>query len=207
MQIIILADDKQKAELLSKNKNENVCIEFVNDYHQLSSYKNADALFILHNEINTNELQSLTTRPVFIHSVISTLRDLNLTANVSRINAWPTFLQRELWEVSIKDEAQVKNIFEGVGWKYIVVPDEPGFIAARIISMIINEAYFAFEDGVSSKDEIDIAMRLGTNYPYGPFEWARKIGIRNIYNLLKKLNANSNRYAMSKAMENELIDI
>jgi 3-hydroxybutyryl-CoA dehydrogenase len=204
MEIIVLADDKQKAELLSKNKKENVTIEFVNNSVQLFSYAGADALFILHNEISINELQSFTNSPVFVQSVISTLNDLRLPQNVSRLNAWPTFLKRELWEIATKDEAKVQNVFEALGWEYLVVPDEPGFIAARIIAMIINEAYFAFEDGVSSKEEIDVAMQLGTNYPYGPFEWSQKIGLRNIYSLLKRLHKESNRYSVSPAMENEL---
>ena len=68
--------------------------------------------------------------------------------------------------------------------KAVTVSDEPGFIAARIISMIINEAYFAKAENVSSEKEIDVAMKLGTNYPFGPFEWARLIGIKNIYELL-----------------------
>ena len=60
--------------------------------------------------------------------------------------------------------------------------------------MIINEAWFAFEEGVSSKEEIDIAMKLGTNYPLGPFEWGALIGEKNIYALLKKLSAGNKRY-------------
>ena len=47
------------------------------------------------------------------------------------------------------------------------VPDEPGFIAARIIAMIINEAYYAKGEQVSSKADIDIAMKLGTTIPWG----------------------------------------
>ena len=58
------------------------------------------------------------------------------------------------------------------------VPDEPGFIAARIIAMIINEAYYAKGEQISSEADIDIAMKLGTNYPLGPFEWARLIGLK-----------------------------
>ena len=56
----------------------------------------------------------------------------------------------------------------------------PGFITARVIAMIINEAFFALQENVSSKEEIDTAMRLGTNYPYGPFEWTKLIGIDKI---------------------------
>lgn len=60
--------------------------------------------------------------------------------------------------------------------------------------MIINEAYFTLGESVSSENEIDIAMKLGTNYPYGPFEWARLIGLRNIHSLLEKLTQEDIRY-------------
>jgi len=47
-----------------------------------------------------------------------------------------------------------------------------GFIFPRTIVQIINEAYFALEEGVASKEDIDRAMKFGVNYPKGPFEWA-----------------------------------
>jgi 3-hydroxybutyryl-CoA dehydrogenase len=74
------------------------------------------------------------------------------------------------------------------------VPDVPGFITARVIAMIVNEAWFALEEGISTKEDIDIAMRLGTNYPYGPFEWGNQIGLENVYALLGKLSKISKRY-------------
>src|ERR1700710_2457559 len=49
----------------------------------------------------------------------------------------------------------------------------------RVVAMIINEAYYALDAGVSSKESIDLAMKLGTGYPYGPFEWADRIGLRS----------------------------
>jgi 3-hydroxybutyryl-CoA dehydrogenase len=60
--------------------------------------------------------------------------------------------------------------------------------------MIINEAYLSLEEGVSSKEEMNTAMRLGTNYPYGPFEWAEKIGPENIARLLTALSRQQPRY-------------
>ena len=48
-----------------------------------------------------------------------------------------------------------------------------GFIFPRTIVQIINEAYFALEEGVASREDIDRAMKFGVNYPKGPFEWAR----------------------------------
>jgi 3-hydroxybutyryl-CoA dehydrogenase len=43
-------------------------------------------------------------------------------------------------------------------------------------------------------------MRLGTNYPFGPFEWSEKIGLENIYDLLNKLAATDDRYTPAKGM-------
>ena len=74
------------------------------------------------------------------------------------------------------------------------VPDIKGFISPRVVSMIINEAYFTLEENVSTKEEIDIAMKLGTNYPYGPFEWSKKIGLKNIAGLLTELSITEKRY-------------
>ncbi|WP_372654368.1 3-hydroxyacyl-CoA dehydrogenase family protein [Halobacteriovorax sp.] len=62
-----------------------------------------------------------------------------------------------------------------------------GFTYPRVISMIINEAYFALEDRMAKPKDIDTAMKFGVNYPLGPFEWAKKIGHRNILCLLEEL--------------------
>ncbi len=206
MQIVVLANSEQKKELLSKSKNENVKIDYVNSYAELPDYKRADAFFLLQDEINIQQI-NLITQPIFIHSVTSTLADLKLPDNVSRINAWPTFLQRNLWEIATKNEDVVKKIVEKMGWQYLVIPDEPGLVAARVIAMIINEAYFTYEEKISTKEDVDIAMKLGTNYPYGPFEWAQKIGLQNIYNLLKALQkSNGRKYDVASALEQELIN-
>jgi len=47
-----------------------------------------------------------------------------------------------------------------------------GFIFPRTIVQIINEAYFALEEGVAKKEDINRAMKFGVNYPKGPFEWS-----------------------------------
>ncbi|NKQ99539.1 3-hydroxyacyl-CoA dehydrogenase, partial len=58
---------------------------------------------------------------------------------------------------------------------------------------------------VSSKKEIDTAMKLGTNYPMGPFEWAEKIGLRRIYHLLKTLEKEDKRYKAAGLLEKEAL--
>ena len=74
-------------------------------------------------------------------------------------------------------------------------------ISARILASIINEAYYTLQEEVSTKNDIDTAMKLGTNYPFGPFEWSERIGLENIYDLLNKLSKADARYAPAAAMK------
>ena len=85
------------------------------------------------------------------------------------------------------------------------VPDVKGFISPRVVSMIINEAYFTLEENVSTKEEIDVAMKLGTNYPYGPFEWGEKIGLQKVYELLALLSNNNTRYEPAALLKKEAL--
>ena len=52
-----------------------------------------------------------------------------------------------------------------------VVADTPGLVVARTLAMLINEAADAVQQGVCSPEGADAAMKLGVNYPAGPFEW------------------------------------
>lgn len=71
--------------------------------------------------------------------------------------------------------------------KIEVVQDEVGLVYPRILAMIINEAVFALMEKTATINDIDIAMKMGTNYPYGPFEWADEIGLDDIYAVLSGL--------------------
>jgi 3-hydroxybutyryl-CoA dehydrogenase len=121
----------------------------------------------------------------------------------------PTFLNREILEVVIaRDEsrAALEKVCGHLNTKYEIVADKIGMITPRIICMIINEAYFAIEEKVASRADIDLAMKLGTNYPFGPFEWCERIGIKNVCDLLKGVyeEAKDERYKISSLLEAEV---
>ena len=61
-------------------------------------------------------------------------------------------------------------------------------IAERVILAIVNEAYRAHGDGIATNDDIDRAMRLGANHPFGPFEWARRSGLQEVAMMLDALS-------------------
>jgi 3-hydroxybutyryl-CoA dehydrogenase len=196
MKIAVKAHPDQKEEWLSKQVADDIEITWSE-----TGITSADAYFDLTYEDHGAAFPSVNDKPVFVNSVVMTLDEL--PSNVSRINGWKGFLKRSTIEVVLRNSA-AKNVLDKLGWSFQEVPDVRGMIAARTIAMIINEAYFALGDDVSTKDEIDIAMKLGTNYPYGPFEWSNKIGLHNIYRLLRKLSEGDTRYLPSPALESEL---
>jgi len=202
MRIAICADDTQKNEILSKGINEDIEIIWLNN---LRDNINADVCFdLLFTETDVGKNNFISYTAVFANAVI--IYASELPSNYIRINAWNGFLKREFIEIAAANEnvkEQAVSILNTLGWKFIYAPDVPGMIAARVISMIINEAYFALGDKISTKEQIDIAMKLGTNYPYGPFEWSKKIGLQKIFALLKKLNEKEKRYDIAPLLREE----
>lgn len=197
MQVVVFTDEILKAELLNSIETVDEGIVWVENLSQLEQYKNADAIVdLLYNESHRLQLESLLPALIVINSVEQNLQETNLS--FVRINGWKTFLQPSITEAStIKEENKTKaqEVFSFFQKKLEWVPDEIGFITPRVVSMIINEAFIALKEGVSTKGEIDTAMKLGTNYPYGPFEWAEKIGVEKIKSLLDKLSMQKKRYA------------
>lgn len=199
MQIIFRCSEEQKQEILSKQTSNKVELVFVQQINYIDFEKENVVFFDLLFDENNISLYP-TTKNVFVHAVTVTCQ--YLPENYIRINAWNGFLKRNIVEVStMKHTDYVTQIMQLLNWNFQFAPDEPGMISARIIAMIVNEGYFALENEVSTKEEIDIAMKLGTNYPYGPFEWSEKIGLKNIYHLLQKLNEQSARYKPSLLLQ------
>ena len=191
MRIVIAATESQWREWpYQDNKTKWVRVA---DGNEFAAHSDAEAF------VNLKEGRLLPgyvglEKPVLINSVSYSLSSMQAPTNVIRINGWPGFLNRSAWEVAGKIDDAATRLFEHLDKKIIMVADEPGFISARIIAMIINEAYFATGDNVSSREEIDTAMKLGTNYPFGPFEWARAIGPGKVLELLQQLFKTDNRY-------------
>ena len=79
------------------------------------------------------------------------------------------------------------KFFQFLNINYSIVPDRVGLIFPRILAMIINEAAQVYDEKIASREDIDTAMKLGTNYTLGPLEWADKMGIELVYNILTAL--------------------
>ena len=66
---------------------------------------------------------------------------------------------------------------EKMGKTFIEAKDMPGFVVNRILMPMINEAVFALYENLASVEDIDNAMKLGTNQPMGPLTLADFIGL------------------------------
>jgi 3-hydroxybutyryl-CoA dehydrogenase len=66
--------------------------------------------------------------------------------------------------------------------------DRPGFVANRLLMPYINEAIFALQEGVSTRDDIDKIMKMGTNMPMGPLELADFIGLDTCLAIMRVLH-------------------
>ena len=210
MQIVVLSNESLKSELLTQVTDDLKDVVWVKEPEELLDFRDAgiyiDLLFTDQPQ-RIGLLQRLTTGTVLVNAMYTTLE--NLPAGFIRFNGWNTFLKRPVIEAAGSNEKLVKtaaDVFAVFNKTLEPTPDVPGFLSARVVSMIINEAYFALQDEVSTKDEIDTAMKLGTNYPYGPFEWSRLIGIKNVHSLLEKLSAGqagNSRYAPAALLTEE----
>ncbi|MHB8813335.1 MAG: 3-hydroxyacyl-CoA dehydrogenase [Steroidobacteraceae bacterium] len=90
-------------------------------------------------------------------------------------------------------------LLRGAGLSVAVIKDSPGFVAPRILAMIVNLACEIAQAGIGTPEDIDTAMRLAQNYPRGPFEWGEWLGARRVHEMLRQMQdiTGSDRYRPS----------
>ncbi|HEY4290150.1 MAG TPA: 3-hydroxyacyl-CoA dehydrogenase family protein [Puia sp.] len=203
MRIVVITEAKTEKDLAASFPAPGNSWVLVGTAVEAGDYPGAD-LYIDLDFVNepgrVDALRRLLPGVVVVNAVVPTLGEIGCP--FVRINGWPGFLERNIHEVVVSDEAAVllAGIYEKLGREYRPVPDTPGMISARILATIINEAYYTWEEEVSTREEIDIAMRLGTNYPLGPFEWGQRIGLEKVAELLTALSRENGRYTPSNSL-------
>ncbi|MCI1591968.1 3-hydroxyacyl-CoA dehydrogenase [Heyndrickxia oleronia] len=70
----------------------------------------------------------------------------------------------------------------------VVVNEFPGFVTSRISALVGNEAFYMLQEGIGSPEDIDKAIKLGLNYPMGPFELGDLVGLDTRLNNLQYLH-------------------
>ncbi|MCK9480650.1 MAG: 3-hydroxyacyl-CoA dehydrogenase family protein [Bacteroidia bacterium] len=127
------------------------------------------------------------------------------------ICALPTLLPRTTLEYSSAAGINLpENVVHSLNFKEALrVDDRVGMVTPRVVCMIINEAYYTVQEGTASRSDVDLGMKLGTAYPLGPFEWAKKIGEYNVYALLKAVYEDTmdERYKICNLLKTEALKV
>lgn len=197
-------------------------LSFVPGYKEASEQlKSADVAFdylLCNDPASLAVYNNYPNLVVFCHMVSSSLARMQHQAGFKfkgylyGFNGWPTMVNRTVLEVSLgqpEQETKLQEICQDLGTTYLTVDDRVGMVTPRVISMIINEAYYTLQEGTATADDINLAMKLGTNYPYGPFEWADKIGIINIYELLEAVydDTKDERYKICSLLKKHYLQV
>jgi 3-hydroxybutyryl-CoA dehydrogenase len=82
----------------------------------------------------------------------------------------------------------VKLAAKKMGKETVTINEFPGFVTSRISALVGNEAFYMLQEGVGTPEEIDKAIKLGLNYPMGPFELGDLVGLDTRLNNLKYLH-------------------
>ncbi|OHD17868.1 MAG: 3-hydroxybutyryl-CoA dehydrogenase [Spirochaetes bacterium GWB1_59_5] len=91
------------------------------------------------------------------------------------------------YETSEETFSAVSAVAAAIGKEIAVSQDYPGFIVNRILIPMLNEAAFAVYEGLASPEDIDKAMKLGTNQPMGPLALADFIGLDTVLAIMEVL--------------------
>jgi len=83
---------------------------------------------------------------------------------------------------------RTRTFAERLGKTTVKSDDQPGFIVNRVLLPMINEAIFALADSLASPEDIDTAMKLGTNQPMGPLALADFIGLDTCLSIMEVLH-------------------
>lgn len=91
-------------------------------------------------------------------------------------------------ETSDETAQVIKEVAEQMGKETVVINEFPGFVTSRISALVGNEAFYMLQEGLGTPEDIDKAIKLGLNYPMGPFELVDLVGLDARLNNLKYLH-------------------
>ena len=103
---------------------------------------------------------------------------------------FPMVKRRTIMGTPVTDPAQraaAHGLFASDGVPVTVCRDSPGFIAQRIVAMIVNIGCSIAQSRTATPPDIDKAVTLGLNYPNGPFKFGDVLGAERVYKVLSAM--------------------
>jgi 3-hydroxybutyryl-CoA dehydrogenase len=88
---------------------------------------------------------------------------------------------------AMRDAAHALLAADGQG--AVVINDSPGFVAQRVVAMIVNIGCGVAQRAIATPADIDKGTKLGLGYPFGPLEWGDRLGAGRVLHILERLQA------------------
>ncbi|MFY4777315.1 3-hydroxyacyl-CoA dehydrogenase [Metabacillus sp. RGM 3146] len=157
----------QRADLIIEAVPENMSIK-KEVFEMLDKYAKEDCIFASNTStMSPTEIGSFTGRP---EKVIA-MHFFNPVHKMPLIE-----IVRGL-ETSDETAASIEMAAKQMRKETVTIKEFPGFVTSRISALVGNEAFYMLQEGVGTPEEIDKAIRLGLNYPMGPFELGDLVGL------------------------------
>jgi 3-hydroxybutyryl-CoA dehydrogenase len=182
----------EKGTITAEQKSNADVIQFVSN---MASMKDADFVieaatenpelkFKIFKDIDTNAREGVVlasnTSSISITKIAAQTKRPERVIGMHFMNPVPLMKLVEVIKGLATSEETLSTTFElckVMGKEAVEANDSPGFISNRILCPMINEAVFALQEGVGTKEAIDAVMKLGMNHPMGPLTLADLIGL------------------------------
>jgi len=176
-------------------------VDYLDGVDELEFNENADLvldLSFLHASEKVDRLSKLNTSVPIISNTLtmSATTAQQAAGNSAGIIGMPIlpnyFVRQKTVEYSLPlNVAEVPPVLADflaiIGKTGEPIKDSIAGVFPRTLAMIVNEAAFAVQESVATPEDIDTAMKLGTNYPLGPLAWCDEIGAEVIVAILDAL--------------------
>ncbi len=166
--------------------------DLVLELHCTDLEAKADSLFFLEDVLNENVPILALTIAI---SVSELTRDLLMPERILGISLLPPMESIKLVELMRGEHTTdsilqtAKRFFESISIKAKQVSDSPGGVLVRTVCCLVNEAALALQEQAASPADIDIALKLGADYPDGPLTWGDKIGLDRVEAVMDGLHS------------------
>jgi 3-hydroxybutyryl-CoA dehydrogenase len=92
------------------------------------------------------------------------------------------------YETSEETLAVAKEWGKKIGKQVIVVNEAPAFAVNRVLCTMMNEAFYAWGEGIASAEDIDTGMMLGCNHPIGPLALSDLVGLETLLRVIEGMH-------------------
>ncbi|HEY0261700.1 MAG TPA: 3-hydroxyacyl-CoA dehydrogenase family protein [Chitinophagales bacterium] len=197
MKLLLAGNPDRTSVFRERFLNTNPTLEIeISDGDSDEDFEDYDVIFDLNFDDDNSNLSiyaAMKDKFVFVSAAKQSLaeavyqHDVKVKCKLFGINAIPAFANDGAWEVSLYrkfENDDLQKLGNELGVAFLSIEDRVGLVKPRVIFMIINEACYTLQEGTATIEDIDKSMKLGTNYPFGPFEWCDKIGITNVFETL-----------------------